>query len=388
MQYKTGTVDVTNGSSIVTGVGTSWMNEVEAGDLFTVASSGVFYQVAAVNNNNELELSSPYAGATESGVSYTIARDFTPLNNIPEMSKGDIETAAIFTRAMRRIDQVLSLNQDAGALTSAGVYPDTTTGISNTSDGDYFFVPETDEFVLYLNDSGTAVEQLRFASLATALQYAQDASAAATSAQTAQSEAETARDEAEGFATDAETSATNAAQSEANAASSEDLASQQATVATTQATRAVDAAERAEDARDAANLSTAIYDNTSDGLANTAYGEYFSTPSGDSEVYLILYKNDNGSALEIARYPTIQGIMQTVGEVVHLDSNSTYTLPASQSNGTKYTFTKSYSVTPTIQASGSDTITAASVVDTELEFDVDMQLVMVYQSGTWEVMYD
>jgi hypothetical protein len=284
---------------------------------------------------------------------------------------------------MRRIDQVLALNQDAGALTSAGVYPDTTTGISNTLNGDYFFVPETDEFVLYLNDSGTAVEQLRFASLATALQYAQDASAAATSAQTAQSEAETARDKAEGFATNAETSATNAAQSEANAASSEDLASQQATVATTQATIATNAAAQAEEARDAAQLSTGIYDDTTAGLANTAYGEYFSTPSGDSETYLILYKNDNGTAVEIARYPTIEGI----GVLVHLYTTTTYSLPSAPTDGTKYTFIKSYSATPIIQASGTDTITADTTVDTGLEFDVDMQLVMVYQSGTWVVMY-
>jgi hypothetical protein len=245
MQYKTGLASVTNGSAVVTGSGTAWLANVSVGDGFVIAGVPVPYTVAAVGTDTQITLSAPWAGATASGSVYAVFRDFTALNNIPEMSKGDIETATIFTRSIRRIDQQLSLNQDAGALTSAGVYDDTTSGIAGTTTGDYFFVPESSEFVLYLNNSDIAVEQVRFASLATALQYAADANADA---------------------------------------------------------------DRAERAADAAELSGSVYDDTAAGIAATGDGDYFSAPSGNSNIYLELYRNDSGSATLIATYPTKAGI--------------------------------------------------------------------------------
>lgn len=106
-QYRTGTCTVTNGSATVTGVGTSWSTEVQAGHLFVVQGTSVVYQVAAVNSNSQLQLSANYAGTTQGGASYVIARDFTPINNIPIINKGDLETAALLTRAMQIIDGLL-----------------------------------------------------------------------------------------------------------------------------------------------------------------------------------------------------------------------------------------------------------------------------------------
>lgn len=108
MQYKTGTVSVTNGSAVVTGAGTSWLSEVEVGDGFIIRGIAATYDIASVDSNTQLTLSVGYAGSTASGVSYTIQRDFTSENSIPEMSDGDIETATIFTRSMRTIQDVLS----------------------------------------------------------------------------------------------------------------------------------------------------------------------------------------------------------------------------------------------------------------------------------------
>lgn len=75
---------------------------------------------------------------------------------------------------------------------------------------------------------------------------------------------------------------------------------------------AVEAAvTEAETARDAAQLNAGIYDDTTAGLAGTSDGDYFSTPSADSNEYLILYRNDAGSATEIETYPSVAGIQAT-----------------------------------------------------------------------------
>ena len=61
---------------------------------------------------------------------------------------------------------------------------------------------------------------------------------------------------------------------------------------------------RAEIAADVAQLSAGIYSSTSAGIAATTSGKYFSVPSADSDEYLILYKNDSGTAVEVQRYPS------------------------------------------------------------------------------------
>lgn len=106
-QYKTGTVSVTNGSQVVTGTGTAWLSNVQPGDGFTVAGTQVPYTVGSVDSNGQITLSSPYAGSSGSGQAYTIWRDFTTNENLPELSQGDIETATIWTRALRKIDSLL-----------------------------------------------------------------------------------------------------------------------------------------------------------------------------------------------------------------------------------------------------------------------------------------
>jgi hypothetical protein len=61
------------------------------------------YDVASVDSDTQITLSAPYAGVTASGVVYAIGTGFTVPDSFPEMSQGDIETATIFTRAMRTI---------------------------------------------------------------------------------------------------------------------------------------------------------------------------------------------------------------------------------------------------------------------------------------------
>jgi hypothetical protein len=114
-QYSTGTATVTNGSPTVTGTNTLWLAHVTAGDSFTVAGDGVMYDVASVDSDTQVTLSVAYAGVTASGVVYAIGTGFTVPDSFPEMSQGDIETATIFTRAMRKIQGKFSSILAGGA---------------------------------------------------------------------------------------------------------------------------------------------------------------------------------------------------------------------------------------------------------------------------------
>lgn len=123
MQYTIGSVSVTNGSAIVTGTGTLWAtNSIAAGHGFTIVDSGVSYTVATVNSETQITLSSNYSGSTLSGLSYAIFKDFTSPDSIPEISKGDIETSTIWTRAVRKIqDLITGIVTGTKALTAVNI---------------------------------------------------------------------------------------------------------------------------------------------------------------------------------------------------------------------------------------------------------------------------
>ena len=109
-QYRTGFVDVVNGSANVQSNGTTeWLANVQAGDMFVVDSDQVVYEVGSVTDNLNLILSTPYAGASENNAIYTIARNFTPQIGLPTIAKGDIETAALITRAFEILDTEVTL---------------------------------------------------------------------------------------------------------------------------------------------------------------------------------------------------------------------------------------------------------------------------------------
>lgn len=82
----------------------------------------------------------------------------------------------------------------------------------------------------------------------------------------------------------------------------------------TEADRAGSEAERAEAARDAAMANSKIYPDTAAGLAEVADSQYFSVPSAESSEYLILYKNNAGSAVEVKRYPSASAVSDLAGQ--------------------------------------------------------------------------
>lgn len=76
-RYETGTVDVTNGDATVTGTGTAWTSNLSEGDQIHIGASGqtdptaTWYTVDSITSDTELELTTTYAGATDTGLNYT-----------------------------------------------------------------------------------------------------------------------------------------------------------------------------------------------------------------------------------------------------------------------------------------------------------------------------
>ncbi len=69
--YATGTASVANGSTDVTGSGTSWLTSIRAGDLFGT-HKGMPVRVSSVNSNTSLTLAYGWAGTTQTDAAYEI----------------------------------------------------------------------------------------------------------------------------------------------------------------------------------------------------------------------------------------------------------------------------------------------------------------------------
>lgn len=81
---------------------------------------------------------------------------------------------------------------------------------------------------------------------------------------------------------------------------------------------ATEEADRAEAARDAAFVNADVYDDVAAGIAGTDEGEQFQVVEGDE---LVRYRNESGSAVEVARYPSVE-FVEGVAEGVAATSNA------------------------------------------------------------------
>lgn len=73
--YITGTVSVTNGSNLVTGVGTTWTGAM-VGRQFRVGLAAPIYTIQSVLSTTSLELDAPFGGPTGTTVGYNIYQCF------------------------------------------------------------------------------------------------------------------------------------------------------------------------------------------------------------------------------------------------------------------------------------------------------------------------
>jgi hypothetical protein len=69
--YLTGTVTLTSGSNDVTGMGSAWLANAKARDIFYTPSGGM-YEILSVSADNALRLVTPYSGPSMTGVPYAI----------------------------------------------------------------------------------------------------------------------------------------------------------------------------------------------------------------------------------------------------------------------------------------------------------------------------
>lgn len=70
--YSTGTATFTNGSTTVTGVGTTWIAGMEGGNIQSDAD-GVWHKILSIDAVNQLTLYSPYSSTGGAGLVYTMA---------------------------------------------------------------------------------------------------------------------------------------------------------------------------------------------------------------------------------------------------------------------------------------------------------------------------
>ena len=106
-QIQSGTVSVTNGSSVVDGIGVDW-SEVTTDCVFSIAdpAAPIYFisQVHAGDSPPTILLAAPYVGTSELSVSYGITKDYTPNKQLPLIYGGDVNTRALMRLLAIRAD--------------------------------------------------------------------------------------------------------------------------------------------------------------------------------------------------------------------------------------------------------------------------------------------
>lgn len=119
--YNTGTITLTSGLTTVSGYGTSWLAEIEAGDLLVNRGGSIPYTIAGITNSTNLTLQSAWPSATLSGQYYDIFRDFTVNANLAKVYGADrSDWPAILGDAFDKIDHwAIGWNQTSFTCTFA-----------------------------------------------------------------------------------------------------------------------------------------------------------------------------------------------------------------------------------------------------------------------------
>lgn len=112
MQITRGLVSVTNGSAVVTGdasaLFSSGVPAVTTNDLFKVNGDTTYYSILSVDSDTQITLTSNYGGSTNTGLSYTITKDFYVNLNMIRVNAGDQELAEILDRNFLLLDATLA----------------------------------------------------------------------------------------------------------------------------------------------------------------------------------------------------------------------------------------------------------------------------------------
>jgi hypothetical protein len=112
--YSAGTVSVTNGSATVTGSGTAWVANAQAGEAFHGPDKNI-YEIVSVNSNTSLTISPGYLGTTRSGEGYSIL----PVKGYPLLAAQQM--AALISTVQGYVDGALSGRFGNGTVGAPGI---------------------------------------------------------------------------------------------------------------------------------------------------------------------------------------------------------------------------------------------------------------------------
>ena len=73
MWHSQGSITATNNNTVVTGVGTGFLQGVRVGDGIAIAGSASLHEVVSVASNTQLTIKPAYAGTTGAGKQYSVA---------------------------------------------------------------------------------------------------------------------------------------------------------------------------------------------------------------------------------------------------------------------------------------------------------------------------
>lgn len=108
-QWTQGTIDLTQNSRTVVGVGTEFRN-LDVGHLLIVPRSElsmVVYQITAISDDSSLTISAPWPAASVEGVPYVVHRRLSPGLGVPLLAEGDQVLAQLMTYSFIKLDQLI-----------------------------------------------------------------------------------------------------------------------------------------------------------------------------------------------------------------------------------------------------------------------------------------
>lgn len=118
MIYKSGTVNVVQGSKTITGLNTEFLKYASKGGYFKRQADSEFYVIVDIPSNTSLTLNYPYAGSTGSNVAYAITMDQTPNLGLPLINANDPDATQMVNTALSLIDKQAGIFLDFQTLKS------------------------------------------------------------------------------------------------------------------------------------------------------------------------------------------------------------------------------------------------------------------------------
>lgn len=280
---------VTQGSQTVLLRGVDATQRIKAQYIFMVDGLFVPYTVAqdAVFNGQDTQvtLTGQYVAESQANARGVFVSDYTYPDLVPTIAQGDVGTAAVFTQAMYRLQDMIKAVAPAGLSLYSSYFNAVMAAKDEVAAADARVLANEADAVAARDaaqSANTAAQSAKTAASTSASNAQASASAAASSASaaaTSNTNAANSATSASASKTAATTASTNAATSATQAATSATAAATSASQAATSATNAAGSATSASNSAQAANTSatsatgSASSASTQAGIATTKAGE-------------------------------------------------------------------------------------------------------------------